>query len=129
MVYNDHRNFTTALITLNEDNVRKLINEKNLSTPEELLSAISESVYTFKEFVKDTIPAQWIPAVMEIIPKPFSEEDKLINSTMKLVRYRVTEFYAERIEAMYRDNNFMNERNIQTVKELFKYNPGDADGQ
>ncbi len=120
MVYNDHRNFTTALITLNEDNVRKLINEKNLSTPEELLSAISESVYTFKEFVKDTIPAQWIPAVMEIIPKPFSEEDKLINSTMKLVRYRVTEFYAERIEAMYRDNNFMNERNIQTVKELFQ---------
>jgi len=119
MVYNDHRKFTTALITLNEDNVRIMIKEKNLSTPEEILSAIKESVYSFKEHVADTIPSQWIPAAMEIIPKPFSEEDKLINSTMKLVRYRVTEFYSERIEQMYKDNDFMNKRNLETVRDLF----------
>ncbi len=118
MVYNDHRNFTTALITLNTDSLKKLINEKQLSDPEDILKAIKESVYSFKDKVNDTIPSQWIPATMEIIPKPFSEEDKLINSTMKLVRYKVTEFYADRIEAMYNDNNFMNERNIAAVKEL-----------
>ncbi len=119
MVYNDHRNFTTALITLNEDNVRTMIEEKNLSTPGDILAAIKESVYSFKKHVTDTIPTQWIPSAMEILPKPFSEEDKLINSTMKLVRYRVTEFYAERIEQMYRDNDFMNKRNLETVKNLF----------
>jgi len=119
MVYNDHRNFTTALITLQEDNVRSLIREKGLLSPEEILNAINESVYSFRNFVSDTIPAQWIPSTMEIIPKPFMEEDKLINSTMKLVRYKVTEFYADRIEAMYKDNNFINERNIQSIKDLF----------
>jgi len=34
----------------------------------------------------------------------------------------VTEFYADRIEAMYKDNNFINERNIQSIKELFLLN-------
>ncbi len=118
MVYNDHRNFTTALITLQEDNVKNLIKEQDLVSPENILKAVQESVYAFREFVKETIPAQWIPSTMEIIPKPFSEEDKLINSTMKLVRYRVTEFYADRIEAMYRDNNFMNERNLQAIESI-----------
>ncbi len=118
MVYNDHRNFTTALITLQKDNIRALMAEKNLSSPYEVLQAVHESVYAFRDSVKDTIPSQWIPSTMEIIPKPFSEEDNLINSTMKLVRYKVTEFYSERIEAMYRDNNFMNERNLQAIKEL-----------
>ncbi len=120
MVYNDHRNFTTALITLNKENLKNLAAEKGLSDPEEILEAVKESVYAFRDYVKETIPSQWIPATMEIIPKPFSEEDKLINSTMKLVRYKVTEFYAERIEAMYKDNNFINERNIEAIKELMK---------
>ncbi len=118
MVYNDHRNFTTALITLQEDTVKNLIKEHNLASPEDILKAVQKSVYTFREFVKDTIPSQWIPSTMEIISKPFSEEDKLINSTMKLVRYRVTEFYADRIEAMYRDNNFMNERNLRAIENI-----------
>ena len=118
MVYNDHRNFTTALITINVENLKNLVKEKSLSDPEAILTEVKKSVYAFKEKVKDTIPSQWIPATMEIIPKPFSEEDKLINSTMKLVRYKVTEFYADRIEAMYKDNNFMNERNIAAIREL-----------
>lgn len=118
MVYNDHRNFTTALITLNKDNLKKLAHEKGLSDPLEILKTVKESVYTFREDVKDNIPSQWIPAAMEIIPKAFSEEDKLINSTMKMVRYKVTEFYSDRIEAMYKDNDFMNERNIAAIREL-----------
>ena len=120
MVYNDHKNFTTALITLNEENVKNFIKEKRLSTPEDTLKALHESIYSFKNVIEDTIPSQWIPATMEIIPKAFSEEDKLINSTMKLVRYKVTEFYQTRIDEMYRDNDFFNGRNTSYVKNLLE---------
>lgn len=40
---------------------------------------------------------------------------------MKLVRYKTAEFYANRIEKMYEDKNFSNERNIAAVKEIFGY--------
>ncbi len=59
-----------------------------------------------------TIPPAWRPAVFEIIPKTFSEDDQLVNSTMKLVRHKVVEFYADRIEAMYADLDIKNERNL-----------------
>lgn len=78
-----------------------------------------KQVYVFEPKISDSVPSQWIPATFEIIPKEFSEDDGLINSTMKLVRYKTAEFYADRIESMYADHDFFNERNRQAVKELF----------
>ena len=66
-----------------------------------------------------TIPPSWRPTAFEVIPKVFSEEDQLVNSTMKLVRYKVVEFYSDRIEAMYKDLDVQNERNLAAMKELF----------
>ncbi len=66
-----------------------------------------------------SIPPAWRPTVFEIIPKAFSEDDQLINSTMKLVRHKVVEFYADRIQAMYEDLDSKNPRNLAAIKELF----------
>ncbi len=44
---------------------------------------------------------------------------QLVNSTMKLVRYKVIEFYSKRIKAMYEDLNVKNRRNLAAMKELF----------
>lgn len=52
-----------------------------------------------------------------IIVKPFSEDDKLVNSTMKLVRYKVIEFYSQRIAQIYEEEN--DSRNIEAIRELF----------
>ena len=38
---------------------------------------------------------------------------------MKLVRYKVADYYAERIEAMYEDNTIFNPRNRKAMAELF----------
>jgi len=106
MVYNDHRKFTTGLITLQAEPARKALAAAGAADARQALEAVSD---------------QWIPSVFEIIPDEFSEENGLVNSTMKLVRYRVAEFYKERIEAMYADNNFFNERNLAAMEKLFGY--------
>jgi long-chain acyl-CoA synthetase len=121
MVYNDHKNFTTGLLTLQVDQTKKMLQEVGAKTVKEALEAIRKSVYVFESKISDRVPSQWIPATFEIIPKEFSEDDGLINSTMKLVRYKTAEFYADRIESMYADHDFFNERNSQTVKELFGF--------
>ncbi|MBN1271977.1 MAG: hypothetical protein JXB26_06860 [Candidatus Aminicenantes bacterium] len=42
----------------------------------------------------------------------------MINSTMKMVRHTITEYYKDRIDYMYTSegNNFVNELNIESVK-------------
>ena len=119
MVYNDHKNFTTGLLTLQVEQTKRMLQEAGVKTVKEALDAIRKSVYAFEPKIAGKVPSQWIPATFEIIPKEFSEDDGLINSTMKLVRYKVAEFYADRIESMYADRNFFNERNSMAVKELF----------
>ena len=121
MVYNDHKNFTTGLLTLQVDQTKKMLQEVGAKTVKEALEAIRKSVYVFESKISGSVPSQWIPATFEIIPKEFSEDDGLINSTMKLVRYKTAEFYADRIESMYADHDFFNERNSQTIKELFGF--------
>ncbi len=121
MVYNDQKKYTTALVTLDVPRCKDLFKTrgaKNASTALDVLMEEFESYRKADEGEK-TIPPAWRPTVFEIIPKAFSEEDKLVNSTMKLVRYKVVEFYADRIEAMYADLDIKNSRNLAAMKELF----------
>jgi long-chain acyl-CoA synthetase len=120
LVYNDHKVFTSALITLNADKVRERIEQEGIPKDEEsLIKLIEEDLYRFKDITPGLVPPQWIPSCFEIIEKEFSEEDKLVNSTMKIVRYKVFEHYADRIDAMYEDKDNLNPRNREAVRNLF----------
>lgn len=122
LVYNDHKAFTTALVTLNTEVVKSWCTGLSGTTEEKvtsLLKKIEEDLCTCKVQNPKLVPLQWFPASFEIIQKEFSEQDKLINSTMKLVRYKVIEAYQGRIDAMYADKDFYNSRNKEAVRELF----------
>jgi len=118
LVYNDHRSYTTALVTLQEDKISTLIKEEGIETPERAYERIMEILKGYEEKAKKSIPVQWMPSTFAIIEKPFSEADKLVNSTMKLVRYKVIEFYTDRIEEMYGHKRH-EQLNIEAVKNLF----------
>lgn len=51
------------------------------------MSYVCQSYYNFK--AKTKIPAQSIPFTLTLLEKVFSKEVKLINSTLKPVRYKV----------------------------------------
>ena len=46
-------------------------------------------------------PERWLPAAIGILPEPFSEQNRQLNSTMKMVRGRIEKTYADRILALY----------------------------
>jgi long-chain acyl-CoA synthetase len=120
LVYNDHKVFTSAVLTLNADQVRKRLEALGGNVDEDaLIDLVEQDLYRFKEITPGLVPPQWIPSCFEIIAKEFSEEDKLVNSTMKIVRYKVFEHYADRIEALYRDKDSHNDRNREAVRQLF----------
>ncbi len=63
-------------------------------------------------------PERWLPAVVAILPEAFTEQNGLVNSTMKVIRGKVTEKYADRIEAIYNDTackDIVNKYNLDAL--------------
>ncbi|MBO7269238.1 MAG: long-chain fatty acid--CoA ligase, partial [Bacteroidales bacterium] len=62
-------------------------------------------------------PHRWLPSTFAVLPEPFTEQNGMVNSTMKIVRGKVEKAYAERIEHMYtpEGKNIMNEMNINSL--------------
>ncbi len=124
MIYNDHKKFTTAIITLNNKKVKEFIRKNNINDVEMLMQAIKKSFYKFKtepEFI-NKFPEKWIPSVFRIVAEPFSEENKMINSTMKMVRYKIIETYQKDIDEMYENGrtSIVCPKNEETVKKLLQ---------
>ena len=125
MLYNDHKKITTSLITLNTEKIKKLINDKNITKSEDLISEITTSIYNFKSHnsYKGKFPEKWIPSTYRIMEEPFSEQNKMINSTMKMVRHNIVEKYNADIEYMYaKGNKPNNETNNKILNNLYKLN-------
>ena len=121
VAYNDMKKYTTALVTLEQGACRKLFESRGVSTAAAALDVLLEEFESYRsaEEGQKTIPPSWRPTVFEVIPKTFSEDDGLVNSTMKLVRHKIVEMYRNRIDAMYKDLSVQNPRNLKAMNELF----------
>lgn len=122
MLYNDHKKYTVSLITLDLNNFKNFIKYKNLEDTEKILREINKEFYNFNRLpeYKDKFQKKWIPSTFIIIEEAFSEKNKIINSTMKMVRYKITENYKDLINFMYTSNgkNYLNEKNINAIKNI-----------
>ena len=117
MIYNDHKKYTSALITLNKSIVSTWIQSKTVQSGDEILNKIKTELNLFShqpEF-KNKFPPKWIPSSFQIIKEDFSEENKMINSTLKMVRRNITETYQNKLDLMYG-----NDAKQQTKKENIK---------
>lgn len=103
MIYNDHQKYTTALITLNKKAVEEMIDKNGIKTYEDLNKHLKNEMLLFskqKEF-KDKFPSKWIPSNFQIILDDFSESNRMINSSLKMVRHKITGSYQKRLDLMY----------------------------
>ena len=83
---------------------------------------VKQSFYQFssEKVYKNKFPAKWIPTNFTIIEEQFSEKNKMINSTLKMVRYKITETYQEHINQMYElKTNLIVQKNKEIIKKLF----------
>ncbi len=107
MLYNNQSPYTTALIYPNKDAILRKLKEENLSckTTEGqtyALKLIESEVNEFKNGKHaGMFPARWLPAAVAVIGEGFTEQNKLLNSTLKMVRGRITDFYQARLDHLY----------------------------
>lgn len=124
MLYNNQSTYTTAVIVPNKDYLKRALKEKGLSldTEEgriEALKLIDADVAMFKKGGEHEtmFPDRWLPAAIAVLAEPFTEQNQMINSTMKMVRGKIEKAYADRIAYMYtpEGKQLLNLQNIEAL--------------
>jgi long-chain acyl-CoA synthetase len=123
MLYNDQRRYTGALVVLDREKVQNELQKNGLDSAAALLDQINASFYSFSRdaYYSRRFPGRWIPATFRVLPEPFSMDNRMINSSMKMVRHKIAEAYGNELEYMYTSEGGSpdNPENLQTLRELF----------
>ncbi len=124
MLHNNQNPFTVALVYPNKEAVIKRIEEKGMSIKttdgqKEALFIIENEVKKYKsggDFAGQ-FPERWLPSNIAILGEGFTEQNKFMNSTMKMVRGKITEFYQNRIDFLYTSEakDICNHQNMNIV--------------
>jgi long-chain acyl-CoA synthetase len=127
LLHNNQNPYTTALIVPSVEYMKQYVKHKhpelNWERREAKIIALEKLQHEIDEYRKGgkfegLFPERWLPTSVAVVGEPFTEQNGLVNSTMKIIRGKVSERYAERIEALYTDpemKNMVNEANIQAI--------------
>ncbi len=125
MLYNNQSPYTIALIVPNKDALKRKLSFNNLTLDTEegrkaALKKMEEELNKYKkggEF-EGMFPERWLPSTFAILPEPFTEQNQMINSTMKMVRGKIEKAYADRIDYLYtpEGKQILNEKNLECIK-------------
>jgi long-chain acyl-CoA synthetase len=127
MLFNNQRAYTIILLYPNKEAIKKWVKtnkiDVNITEGEEsVLRLIEGEINKFRTEVKyaTMFPQRWLPAAIGILDEGFTEENHLLNSTLKMVRGKITERYKELIEYLYTPEakNICNPENIKTIRKL-----------
>lgn len=129
MLHNDQNPYTVALIVPNKEAMKRKLKERGINPDgeeafKEGLTILQEEIDHYRAGGKFSgqFPDRWLPAAAAVLDEAFSEENKFINSTMKMVRPRITEFYKERIDYLYTPEakNIVNDKNVEAIQKYMR---------
>lgn len=124
VLHNNQNPYTVALVVPNLPNLKEMIQKTGMDwntreAKETALQAIKSGIDEYKAKGKfaGEFPERWLPAAIAVLPEPFTEQNQMVNSTTKVVRNKVEEFYKDRIEYLYTPagKDIINEKNISSL--------------
>ena len=123
ILHNNQDPYTMALIVPNKDTLKELVKSKGIDPASDegkkaMLQKIQDEVNEYRNGkFAGMFPEMCLPKAIAVLPEAFTEQNQLLNSSMKIVRGRVEERYADRIEYAYtaEGKELVNERNIASL--------------
>ncbi|NLN31084.1 MAG: AMP-binding protein, partial [Bacteroidales bacterium] len=127
MLYNNQKPYTVALIVPNQHALKLYLEEKDLTADTEegkrvILNLLENEVNEYRTNGKygKMFPQRWLPVAMGVLEEGFSEDNGLMNSTMKIVRGKIMDRYSGLIDFLYTPEAkvITNERNLEEVEKM-----------
>ena len=125
MIYNNQNPYTIALVVGSKENLNRELDERGVKGSERATEAakiIAGEVAKYRSggAYADEFPDRWVPAVIALADEAFTEQNGLVNSTMKVVRNKVEKRYESAIAHAYTAEGkaIDNARNIEAITKL-----------
>ncbi len=125
MLYNNQSPYTVALLVPNHDAALQWLKGKKLSGrtaegQEAVLRMLESEIDAYREggMYAGMFPSRWLPSAMAVLGEGFTEQNGFMNSTLKMVRGRIIEFYKNRLDFLFtpEGQSICNHQNIMIVK-------------
>lgn len=126
VLHNSQDPYTIALLVPNKDALKAYVKEHapELAPDSEparrmMLEKIQDEVNSYRKGGANygAFPERWLPAAVCVLPEPFTEQNHMVNSTMKIVRGKVEKAYEDRMKFAYtpEGKNIVNEMNLSSL--------------
>lgn len=124
MLYNNQNPYTVGLIVPNFQAIqheleRKGVKKGTREAREGALRLLQQEVDAYKKGGKfeGMFPDRWLPSTVAVLGETFSDQNGLVNSSMKMVRGKVTEYFSRELEFLYKaeSKNIINEVNLAAI--------------
>ena len=126
VLHNNQNPFTSALIVPNKEALKRYVHRKqpelsweSREAKELAINKLQREIQQYRKGGKHEgiFPERWLPSAVAIVGESFTEQNGLVNSTMKVIRGKVEERYADRIAALYESNGkeIVNQANIDAL--------------
>jgi long-chain acyl-CoA synthetase len=122
VLYNNQSPYTTALIVPNKENLKKKLSNEvwgSEACAKKAITLVKDAIdqYRGHGHHAGAFPERWLPSSFALLPEAFTEQNGMVNSTMKIVRGKVEKHYAQRIEHLYTSEgkNIYNNLNISAL--------------
>jgi long-chain acyl-CoA synthetase len=126
VMHNNQDPYTIALIVPNKDNLKAYLKETSPETDPSseagkklMLGKLQSEVNEYRKGGKffGAFPERWLPSAICVLPEPFTEQNHMVNSTMKIVRGKVEKAYADRMAFAFtpEGKDIVNPKNLESV--------------
>ena len=126
VLHNNQDPYTTVIIVPNKEALKEYVKSSNpgididsREAKELMLKKIQDEVNSYRKGGSRAgmFPERWLPAAIIVADEPFTEQNHMVNSTMKIVRGKVEKHYADRIEYAItpEGKNLLNDKNIASL--------------
>jgi len=126
MLYNNQSPYTVALIVPNKENLKNYVGQMKPELSWDSQEAKELALLKTQEIINDykgsgiyagEYPERWLPAAISVLPEAFTEQNLLLNSTMKMVRGKIEERYKDRLEYLFTPEakNIVNAYNLEAL--------------
>lgn len=108
LLHNNQNPYTVALVVPNKERLKKHLAHHQLDLSSEqgkeaAIGIIKSQIDRFRKGgdLSTMFPDRWLPATFAVLPEPFTEQNGMVNSTLKIVRGKVEKAYTDRIAYLY----------------------------
>lgn len=129
MLYNNQDPYTVGLIVPNIANINRSLSKFGMApdSPDGInkaLEIIKQEIDAYRKGGKfeGQFPERWLPTAIIVLPEAFTEQNHLLNSTLKMVRGKITEYFKAEMDYIYSPEakEILNTRNTESIKKWNK---------